>query len=174
MTLTLTYTVSLDPLTQKVEAAHAQLKFTAVNIGPHDSRFLHLKLAGSSPPAVRMAEELESTPHSTTCESQCEAHDNCCGGLSGPDSHPSCAQGCALAKDPSVRSLDGCYRLCDEADDSCTFTPAHSNTTIQMCGSCQTTPTCKCPPGWNCEGKRGTSLEQCRQGCIFSFGCGAL
>ncbi len=168
--------------------------FTTDSFGGHDSRLYVITPVGplSSSPAP-------SPPPAQSCEASCLhgpafAHPrlelgHCCIGTNSSGSMPSCAMGCLIAE--HTQSLEQCENTCMAAAHQCSFQSAETgNQTLNMCANCYQGPgqncgalfgvndsTCtvqrfeKWAPHRGCGDYGGNLAAQCKQGCLFSFGC---
>lgn len=89
----------------------------------------------------------------TTCEQRCTAAGHCCTGSTSGYQHPSCAQGCTVAR--GTASVAACKAVCAAADDKCSW--AFNGTQMSNCGSC---------PSTCCN---AVVVGECAQGCEFGF-----
>lgn len=93
----------------------------------------------------------------TPCEQRCAAAGHCCAGTTSGSQHPSCAQGCIVAK--NTTSVKACEAVCDSADGKCEWT--FGSVSMNNCGSClHPTPSTEC-----CN---GVVKDECKQGCSFA------
>ena len=99
----------------------------------------------------------EACAELTPCEQRCAAAGHCCAGTTSGSQHPSCAQGCIVAKNTS--GVKACEAVCDSADGKCSWT--FGSIKMSNCGSClHPTPTTEC-----CN---GVVKDECKQGCGFA------
>lgn len=131
-----------------------------VQAAPLVSSFLHGK---SVPPwlgARGQCERIrtaEACAELTPCEQRCAAAGHCCAGTTSGSQHPSCAQGCIVAK--NTTSVKACEAVCDSADGKCEWT--FGSVSMSNCGSClHPTPSTEC-----CN---GVVKDECKQGCTFA------
>jgi hypothetical protein len=99
----------------------------------------------------------EACAELTPCEQRCAAAGHCCAGTTSGSQHPSCAQGCIVAK--NTTSVKACEAVCDSADGKCEWT--FGSVRMSNCGSClHPTPSTEC-----CN---GGVKDECKQGCTFA------
>jgi len=90
-----------------------------------------------------------SPPAPTTCEGWCTSADHCCVGTVSSYQHPSCAQGCIIAR--NTASLQECKDTCTANDGTCSWSIGGMD--MSNCDSC--------PDG--CDASAG--VAECYYGC---------
>jgi hypothetical protein len=169
----------------------ATATFTTDAFGGHDSRLLiFTPLSPSpqppppSPAAPRSCEQscLLGTPGGPTLG-------HCCIGLNSSGSMPSCAMGCLMGE--HTQSLAQCEATCMVAARQCSFRSGETgNQTLNMCANCYEGPGLNCgalfavndstctvqsfeawAPHRGCGDYGGDYASDCKQGCLFHYGC---